>query len=211
MIEVRNLGRSFKNKPILKNINLSFSPGDFIYLEGQNGAGKTTFLKILSSLLHPDAGGVFLNGTSIFSIAEKWKHKVSYVSADDNVFLPQLTGMQNIILFNSFFGIPELQTREKLKEISTIFPLGNSVEIKYGLCSSGMKQKLKLAFAFSRNSDIYLLDEPVSSLDSETRKQFLNLVEAHKKNRIFIFTEHGEAKLKSLATQSYRLREGSLC
>ncbi len=212
MIEVRNLHRSFKDKYVLKNINLTFGPNEFVYLEGPNGAGKTTLFRILSSLITPTSGEVCVNGKSIFQKKNSidWRKQVSYLPADDNVFLPSLTGKQNIITFCRFFGMDERETLNNLKKVQEVFSLDNVWETKYGAASSGMKQKIKIAFAFSRPAEVYLFDEPFRSLDTQTRSDLLKLIAIRSLNKIVLYTDHSDQNLKSLTTRSIRLERGGI-
>lgn len=212
MIEVRNLHRSFKTKPVLKNINITFSPQEFIHLQGPNGAGKTTLLRILSSLIKPTAGEVFVNGKSIFQHenGNQWRRQVAYLPADDSVFLPSLTGKQNIITFCRFFAMSEQETLNNLKQVQNFLSLESSLETKYGAASSGMKQKIKIAFAFTRPAQVYLLDEPFRSLDTRSRDDLLNLISAHRHGKTIVYTEHSDKNLASLTTRTIRLEGGGI-
>ncbi|OQW52857.1 MAG: hypothetical protein A4S09_08410 [Proteobacteria bacterium SG_bin7] len=212
MIEVSSLHRSFRDKFVLRNINLTLAPNDFIYLEGPNGAGKTTLFRILSSLMKPTSGDVIVNGKSIFQNKNcySWRKQVAYLPADDNVFLPSLTGRQNIVTFCRFFGMTEKETLNRIKQLEEFFPLANSMETKYGSASSGMKQKIKIAFAFTRSAEVYLLDEPFRSLDTQTRSQFLNLIAVRSKGKAVMYTEHGDKNLLDLTTRTLCLEHGGI-
>lgn len=212
MIEVHNLHRSFKNKAVLTNINLTLAKNDFIYLEGANGAGKTTLLRILSSLMKPSSGDVFIDGISIFQrdSGRQWRKQVSYLPAEDNVFLPSLTGKQNIISFCRFFGMNETKTLNNLKNVSEILSLDNVLNSKFGSCSSGMKQKIKIAFAFTRPAEVYLLDEPFRSLDMQARNEFVKLITIRSKDKTVLYTEHSDKNLASLATRNICLERGGI-
>lgn len=212
MIEIENLSRLFKTKKVLNNLNLKFQTNEFIYLSGSNGAGKTTLLRVLATLLRPSQGDIRLNGNSIFHHSANWRMQVAYTPAEDNVFLPSLTGRQNIITFARFFGQTEDTTSENLKAIEAILDMKEVLDVKYNLASSGMKQKIKIAFAFARPAFLYLLDEPFRSLDKKSREQLLTLVAEKRHNKILVYTDHThtDSQLKPLTTHTYHLENGRL-
>ncbi len=205
MIELRNLSRGFKTKSVFKNINLSLAQNDFVYLAGKNGAGKTTLLRVLATLLRPTTGDILIDGKSIFVQSADWRRKISYTPADDNIFLPSLTGRQNILMFARFFDQNEIETQRHLEAVQEIFQINDILDTKYCQASSGMKQKIKIAFAFSRPALLYLFDEPFRSLDKQAREQLQKLLAVQRTHKIMVYTDHSEMVLKEPTTHTYTL------
>ncbi len=210
MIEIKNLSRSFKAKSVFRNITLKLEESDFVFLSGVNGAGKTTLLKVLTNIIRPSSGEIFWNGTSILKNSKEWRRQISYLPAEDNVFLPSLTGLQNIITFCRYYGQSEAETKTRLKQIQEFIDFSGALEMKFANGSSGMKQKIKIAFAFSRPSNYFFLDEPLRSLDKNTRSQFVGLVKKKCQGKLVLVADHSEQSYAGLITRNYKLADGAL-
>lgn len=210
MIEVLNLYRSFNTKTALKNISFTAQKNEFIHLAGENGAGKSTLLKILSTALNPSRGQVIYNGVSLHKNQIKARQEIIYIPSEENIFFPRLTGLQNLVLLSRFFSISEKEVKNKLSELSAIFNIDEAMHTPFFNCSSGMKQKIKLAALYIRNGSIVLLDEPMRSLDKTSRSQVKNVIKLISRNAICIYTDHTGEDLSSLSTKTLSISKGML-
>lgn len=160
-ITISNLCKRFKDKLILKDINLSVYEDEIVSIIGPSGCGKSTIFNILSNLTTPDSGEININGK--FSYMYQKDLLLPYRNIIDNVSMP-------LILKNE----KKKKSHEKVKPYFSIFGL-EGYENKYpDELSGGMRQRVNFMRTFINSSDIMLLDEPFGALDSITRSSMQN-------------------------------------
>jgi nitrate/nitrite transport system ATP-binding protein len=166
MVELRNVSKSFRGVSILSDINLSVETGEFVAIVGYSGAGKTTLMSLISGLLKPDTGSVF--------VAEK---KVQGPGRDRGVvfqnysLLPWLTVLGNVTLAVEQIH-PEwsnAQRRDHAMKYIEMVNLTAARDKRPGQLSGGMRQRVSVARALSMEPEVLLLDEPLGALDALTR------------------------------------------
>lgn len=162
MIRVVNLIKSFGVLQVLKGISLQINRGEIVALLGKNGAGKTTFIKILATLSQPSSGAIQIAGMDLKLRANSVRQKLGLLS--HNPFLyGDLSAEENLNFFGKMYGVPSLKER--------IAELLDRVELttrRYDLVrtfSRGMQQRLAIARAILHQPQILLLDEPFTGLD----------------------------------------------
>ena len=191
--KAKSISKSFNFREVLKDISFEIENGQSLALTGHNGSGKTTLIRILCFLLRPDKGTVnFERDGKNVKQAEIKKH-FSLVG-------PYLQ------LYDELTAFENLEFAARLKNINnpenTIYELIDQVGLKgraHDLTktySSGMKQRLKYAFAMLPEPDILFLDEPTSNLDREGIEIVYQIMEKQKKDKILIFATNDEIDLK---------------
>lgn len=183
ILKCTNLYKSYKgNDFVLNNFNLEIPEGKIVGLLGQNGCGKSTFIKLVAGLLQPNSGTITVCGEPI---GEKTKSFVSY--------LPERT------YFNSWMSISELINYfkdfyadfDEKKALSLMEDLGISPKAKLKSLSKGTKEKVQLILVMSRNARLYLLDEPIAGVDPAAREYILGtIVGNYNPDSTIIITTH---------------------
>jgi ABC-2 type transport system ATP-binding protein len=165
-IQVKDLKKSYKKTEVLKGVDFSVQRGEIFALLGSNGAGKTTVVKILSTLLKADNGSVSVNGLNVFRQPEKVRESISLTgqfAAVDEV----LTGRENLKMIAKLRGIAnENQIVDNLLER---FGLRDAENRRVGTYSGGMKRRLDIAMSLVGTPAVIFLDEPTTGLDPEAR------------------------------------------
>jgi ABC-2 type transport system ATP-binding protein len=165
-IQVKDLKKSYKKTEVLKGVDFSVQRGEIFALLGSNGAGKTTVVKILSTLLKADNGSVSVNGLNVFRQPEKVRESISLTgqfAAVDEV----LTGRENLKMIAKLRGIAnENQIVDNLLER---FGLRDVENRRVGTYSGGMKRRLDIAMSLVGTPAVIFLDEPTTGLDPEAR------------------------------------------
>ncbi len=164
ILKAENITVSFDGKKIIEDVSLHINEGEIVALLGVSGSGKTTLFNILSGLLSPDAGKVFLKDENITSKAGK----VSYMLQKD-LLLPHYTVLDNIALPLVLKGESKKVAREKAQKYFGTFSLSGTEKKYPHQLSGGMKQRAAFLRTYLCSSGVALLDEPFSALDSITK------------------------------------------
>lgn len=204
-IEVSNLSFSYHNDkdPVFSKINLNINKNDFVGLIGSSGSGKSTFLHILMTLIHPSSGTIFNYGKDIFDDAKDWRHRIGYVPQDPYM-------MDDTILNNIIFGSKHdnLIDMGKIDKILNMSNLKNTIEsLPDGLntvigenaiyLSGGQKQRLAIARALYRSPQVLILDEATSSLDQISENEIIEEISNLSGDITIIMSTHKQSTLKN--------------
>jgi ATP-binding cassette, subfamily B, bacterial PglK len=188
-----------KNSFKLNKLNFKLSANSIIGIEGISGSGKTTILNILTGLLKPKLGYVLINNKKINIINNNnWFKKISYVSQSVNIFNEtiyknisyNLNDKESVDTIRKIKNIlVSLNLNEFLKKNKTLDEFGKTV-------SGGQLQRIAIARAFFKNSEIIIFDEPTRNLDKKNEKALLHIIKKLKKNKIIIYISHNKESLK---------------
>jgi len=160
----------------LNNVSLEVPTGRVLVLLGPNGSGKTTTLKLISTMLLPDFGRIFVQGTDTTTNAEAVRERVGFAVATERSFFPRLSARENLDFFAAFDEIPRKVRAEKIDDVLSRTGLHESADTLVMKFSSGMYQRLGIARALIKKPSVVLLDEPTRSLDPGSAALFWNLV-----------------------------------
>ena len=167
LLECINLDKSFGNKKILQDINLTIPRGKIIGLLGQNGTGKSTLIKLINDLLTPSNGKILINGKEI---GVESKKIISYLP--ERTYLDKtMTVNQTINYFKDFYDDFDIDKARKLLQ-----ELNLDTNQKLSKMSKGMQEKVCLVLVMSRKAELYILDEPLGGVDPATRDYILDTI-----------------------------------
>ena len=174
-IETIGLQKSFGETRALAGVDLRIRKGSVYGLLGPNGAGKTTTIRILATLLKPDAGTALVLGHDVVRDARIVRQKVSltgqYASVDED-----LTGHENLVLIGRLLGLAWRAARERASELLDAFGLGDAAGRQVLTYSGGMRRRIDIAASLITIPEILFLDEPTTGLDPRSRNQVWELV-----------------------------------
>ncbi len=201
-IEIKNLSFKYPEKKLLiKDLNFSINKNSFIGIKGDSGSGKSTLLNIISGLIKPIRGGIFVDGIDIFENLEEWQRKLGYVS--QSVFLIDASIKKNIA-----FGLDEneidynklnlaIKNSGLVDYIQSLKDKENTIVGERGVrISGGQKQRIGLARALYFSPEILILDEATNSLDKETEKNILDTLLEMKNQITLIIVSHEDKPLE---------------
>lgn len=212
-LTVQNVCFSYGKKEILSDINLHLSSSKIIGLLGESGSGKSTFLNLLVGLLNPSQGTINFNDTII---NEKnilsYQSKISYVPQKPAIFNDSIK--KNIILYQNF-------DEEKFHKIIKLFAIDNFINFKEneheinigerGLkLSGGQIQRIGLARAFYKRSDLIILDECTNALDLKSEERIFDILNKLKKDKLIIVVSHNTETLKKFSDEIYQILDGKI-
>lgn len=182
-VEVENISKSFKNKVALQSISLKVNKGELFGLIGPDGAGKTTFFRILATLLLPSDGFVKLEGFDAVKDYKNIRSIIGYMPGKFSLY-PDLTVEENLHFFATVHNTTIRENYHLIEDIyRQIEPFKNR---RAANLSGGMKQKLALSCALIHKPKILLLDEPTTGVDAVSRKEFWIMLNKLKEQGITI-------------------------
>ncbi|WP_146621342.1 ABC transporter ATP-binding protein [Enterococcus florum] len=188
---ISSLKKSYKEKEVLKGIDLTVAKGSVFALLGSNGAGKTTMVKIMSTLLKPDGGTITINGFDVETQGNQVRECISltgqFAAVDES-----LTGRENLQLIGQLKRLSEV--KKKTAEWFSFFDLQNVADQKVSTYSGGMRRRLDIAMSLLGNPQVLFLDEPTTGLDPQNRITMWELVKnlAEKGTTVFLTTQYLE-------------------
>ncbi len=191
MIDVSGLKKSYKANHVLKDVSFTVRKGSVFALLGSNGAGKTTVVKILSTLIKPDSGKATINGFDVVRQGYYVRECISLTgqfTAVDEV----LTGRENLNLIGQLKRLNNV--KNKVNEWLTFFHLQDAADSKVSTYSGGMRRRLDIAMSLMGKPQIIFLDEPTTGLDPQNRIAMWDLVKelAAGGTTVFLTTQYLE-------------------
>ena len=170
-VQVHALTKRFGAVNAVRGVEFSVGKGEIFGLVGPDGAGKTTTMRMLAGVLHPDAGALLVDGVDVVQNPEAAKLRLSYMPQRFGLY-EDLTIAENIYFYAELFGIPRKQRLQRSKELLDAAGLAGFERRLAGQLSGGMKQKLGLVCALIHTPRVLLLDEPTTGVDPVSRRDF---------------------------------------
>ena len=189
-VAVERLEKTLGANAVLRGISLEAKAGEIFGLLGPNGAGKTTTLRIICTLLSPDAGTVDVLGFSTRTAPEEVRKRIGVVTADIGVY-PRLSARENIEYFARLCGLSGANLDRKVDGVVERLDMGSFAKQRAESLSSGQKQKVAIARAIVHDPQVLMFDEPTSNLDVLASKEVREfMVEVKGRGKCVIFSTH---------------------
>lgn len=208
MIQAVNLTKQYGKNYALKNLNLSVAPGEIFCLLGQNGAGKTTTINLFLGLTTPTEGKALINGVEVKSTTNTQK-MIAYIPEVVQLY-GNMNGLENIDFFSQLAGFN--YSIAQLEELLLKAGLKKEDHSKKLLSySKGMRQKVGIAIALSKNADYIFMDEPISGLDPKAAIEFTQICkELSKEDKAIFMATHDLFNAVNVGTRIGIMKEGEL-
>jgi len=207
-IQVKGLQKSYKKLHVLRGVDLTVEKGSIFALLGSNGAGKTTIVKILTTLLAPDGGTAAVNGFDVASKPDSVRQSISLTgqfAAVDEI----LTGRENLVMIARLRHLEN--PRQIAEDLLKRFGLTDAADRRVSTYSGGMRRRLDIAMSLIGKPQLIFLDEPTTGLDPEARIEVWKTIKELAANgtTVFLTTQHLE-EAEQLADQIAILHEGRI-
>ena len=208
MLKIQNLTKKFAGKDALKGISFEVNRGEIYGLLGHNGAGKSTTLGIILSMVAAESGEVFIGGVSVQKNPQQALCKVGSIF-EAPAFYDYMSGWDNLKVLVGLSGRFE---REAAMDVVERVDLTDRIHSKVGAYSHGMRQRLALAQALLPEPEILLLDEPTDGLDPEGIKWFRDFILGLRKERgmTVLFNSHLLSEVEQMCDRVAIIRAGEL-
>ena len=209
-MELKTIGLTKKigSKTAVNDLNITLSNGVYGLL-GANGAGKTTFMRLLCNIQNPTSGKVLLNGKNIVGLGEQYRNLLGYLPQNFGYY-PDFTALDFLLYVAALKGLNERTARKKSKDLLEAVALSAESNHKIKTFSGGMKQRLGIAQAMLNDPRILILDEPTAGLDPKERVRFRNLISAFSKDRIVILSTHIVSDVEFIAEEIVMMKSGQI-
>ena len=207
-LEMNNLTKKFGDFTAVKQLNLSMTRGVYGLL-GKNGAGKTTFMRMLCTLLTPTEGNILCDGRDIFKMEGEYRKLLGYLPQDFG-FYPEFTVRDYLLYIASIKGLPPAVAKKRTKELLAAVGLEKYAGRKMKKLSGGMKRRAGIAQALMNHPKILILDEPTAGLDPNERIRFRNLISEFSEDRLVLLSTHIVSDVEYIANDIWLMNEGEI-
>lgn len=194
VIQIDGLTKKYGDFTAVDNISFTVNKGELIGFLGVNGAGKSTTINMMSTLLEPTNGKINICGFDTANESSNIRRKIGIVY-QGNVLDDLLTVKENLLCRGILHGADKLSAEKNLKKLSEIFSLNEILKKKYRNLSGGQKRRCEIAAALMHTPEILILDEPTTGLDPSARKDVWNTIEQLRKTTdmtVFLTTHYME-------------------
>ncbi len=219
MIRLKNVSKFYKDSENnittgLKKVSMEFEKGEFVVIAGESGSGKSTLLNIISGMLPYEEGELYFCGkeTSYYGKEEWEAYRRNYISVvyQDYNLIDSYTVLQNVETALLIAGVPKEDATEKAKKYIEKVGLTAQIKNRASNLSSGQKQRLSIARALAKETDVIVADEPTGNLDEENGRQIAAIFKELAEDHLVIMVTHNYEQVKDLATRKIRLYNNEL-
>lgn len=207
-IKFENVCKSFRQEVVLKDVNFELEKGKIYGFVGRNGSGKTVIFKMITGLMRPTTGQIFLDDVNM-THAKQFPKSIGALIETPG-FIPHYSGLKNLKILNGLSSKPA--TLEEIKGSMSLVGLDPDNKKSVRTYSLGMRQKLGIAQAIMNKPDLLILDEPMNGLDEESVKRmrefFRDLKEAH--GVTILLASHNKEDIQILCDELFHISNGTL-
>lgn len=209
VISIINFSKSFGKNIAVKNLSLDVEKGELFGLIGPDGAGKTTTIRTLVTLISPDSGELSVTGLNVSKSVREIRSITGYMPQRFSLY-PDLSVSQNLNFFANLFEVPKKEIAERKKRLFKFSNLEPFSERLAGQLSGGMKQKLALSCTLIHNPVVLILDEPTTGVDPVSRSEFWEILQELKKEGVTILVSTPYMDEALLCDRIAIMHEGSV-
>ncbi|RKI39848.1 ABC transporter ATP-binding protein [bacterium D16-51] len=207
-VNIIDLTKEFGDFTAVNCLNITMQNGVYGLL-GVNGAGKTTFMRMLCTLLRPTSGKITCDGTEIFAMDGEYRKILGYLPQDFG-FYPDFTVQDYLLYIAAIKAVRPAVARKRVKELLEKVGLEKAAHKKMKKLSGGMKRRAGIAQAMLNNPKILILDEPTAGLDPNERIRFRNLISELSEDRLVLLSTHIVSDVEYIANEILLMKDGML-
>lgn len=210
LLEVRNVVKRFGSREVLHHVSLQIAAGEFITLLGESGSGKTTLLRLIAGFEQPTSGEIWMNGAQLDSLPPH-KRPVNTVFQHYALF-PHLSVADNVAYGLRVTNSPPAEIPQRVDAALRMVKMQDYATARPSRLSGGQQQRVALARALINRPQLLLLDEPLSALDANLRKQMQGELKSLQRELgiTFLFVTHDQEEAMALSDRIALLRNGQL-
>jgi lipopolysaccharide export system ATP-binding protein len=206
------LRKSYRGRTVVAGVNVNVGPGEIVGLLGPNGAGKTTTFHMITGLVRPDSGAVWLDGTQIttYPVHKRAQAGLLYLPQEPSVFR-KMSVEDNILASLDILPLSGREKRKRLTAVMDEFRVGHLAEKKAMVLSGGERRRVEIARAFVLEPLFFLLDEPFSGIDPITVGEIQQIIRYMASKGIgIILSDHNVRDTLDVCDRAYLIHEGNI-
>ena len=213
MIDLKDVSKAYPNGVhALNHVNLHIDKGEFVYVIGATGSGKSTLIKVLNGEEVPDEGAVIVDGINVGALKHRkvpyYRRNVGCVFQDYRL-LPKLTVFENIAFALEVVGMPRKQIRKRVMEVLELVDLKEKARSYPDELSGGQQQRVTIGRAIANKPKVLIADEPTGNLDSKNSHEILSLFkELNEKEGVSILMVTHDSKIASYSSKLLYIKDG---
>jgi len=211
-VQINGVSKSFASTEAIRDMNLTVPDGAFVVLLGPTGAGKTTTLRLIAGLEKPDTGSIHIGGMQVDGLTPA-QRDIAMVFQQYSLY-PHMTVRENLAfpLRSPILKTPQAEIDRKVEEVADVLRIPHKLDNKATTLSGGEMQRVSIGRALVRNPSIYLMDEPLSSLDAKLRADLrVELKRIHAElAATLLYVTHDQIEAMTMSTHVGVLDEGRL-
>lgn len=209
IIEVKNITKRFNDKLALDNISFNIEKGEIFGLIGPNGAGKSTLINIMTNLVLPNNGSIYIGGMDLSKKTVEVKSMIGLVP-QELAIIEHLTPYDNLEYFGALYGLKGKLLKERVNEALEIAGLIDVKRKKVKKLSGGMKRRLNIVIAMLHHPSILILDEPTVGVDAQSRNYIFSILKklSIEQNTTIVYTSHYMEEVEHLCSKIFIIDEG---
>lgn len=205
---MKNLTKKYQDVVAVNHLNIKLTSGVYGLL-GANGAGKTTWMRMLCTIAFPDEGSILYDGKDIWQMQEDYRDMIGYLPQKFGYY-PEFSAYDFMMYMASLKGLKPSYAKKKTKELLTMVGLKDVQKKKIKTYSGGMIQRLGIAQAMLNDPKILILDEPTAGLDPKERVRFRNIISQFAQDRFVLLSTHIVSDVEYIANEILMMKEGSI-
>ena len=212
MLSTKNLIKKYNNKKVVDGVSINISKGEVVGLLGPNGAGKTTTFYMITGMISPSSGGVYLDDNNITDMPmyKRAQTGVGYLAQEPSVFT-KLSVEDNLKLVLEMTGHDKAKQNSMLEKLLDDFSIQHIRKSMSITLSGGERRRTEIARALVMNPDFILLDEPFSGIDPIAVEDIQEIIRTLKKQNIgVLITDHNVRETLDITDRAYLLYEGKI-
>ena len=209
MIAVSELSKSYGNFQAVVSVSCRCESGQIYGIVGHNGAGKTTFLKMMAGLLEPTSGSLFINGIDAIAHPDAMKQSLGYLSEESRLY-ENMTAQEYLRFFGEIYGMSRDDVDARARELFSQLSLSPDKK-KLGELSKGMKRKVAIARTLLHDPALLIYDEPSSGLDPMTSRFIIDYLKKLKKmEKTILLSAHNLYQIEEVCDRVMILKQGNV-
>ena len=211
-LSTSNLFKSYKNRPVVKDLSIKVDQGEIVGLLGPNGAGKTTTFYMVVGLVAPDQGNVLLGGEDVTNLPMHLRAQrgISYLPQEPSVFR-KLTVEENVLAVIEAMGLPSLEGKKKARALLRELNILHIKNAQAYVLSGGERRRVEISRALATSPQFILFDEPFAGIDPLAIADIKSIISHLKRKEIgVLITDHNAREMLSIVDRTYIINEGSI-
>lgn len=211
VLEVKGLTKKFKDFTAVDGINFDVNEGEVLGLLGENGAGKTTALRMIATMLQSTAGTAIVDGHDINKDPAAVRGSIGILFGGDVGIYDRLSARENIMYFAQLSGLSKEEANKNIAKLVEDFDMQDYIDKKAGKFSRGMKQKVSIARSIIHNPKVMLFDEPSTGLDvSATRSVQKFILKCKEEGKAVVLSSHSMYEVEKLCDRVAIIHKGKI-